>query len=343
MKTTKTKDLRSSTMRFLIDNKAMLLALLALIAASVISPTFFSFQNLRNVIRQNTTYFVLAFGFTCVLSSGNIDLSVGSMLTFLCCVCAKIMMGTDIGIFVGIMDVRMGLPLGVIIVLILLMGAFCGFMNGLIGKLIKMPMFIVTLATGQLYKGICYMISKNTPIINIRAGIKFMAQGYVFKEIPVAILIMLFVMLVVFIILNKTIFGRWAVAMGGNPETARVSGINTFWVTSGVYALMGVCCAVAALVLTGRAGSAQPTAGDGMEMDAIAAVVIGGTAMSGGQAKVGGTFFGVMLIGLLTNVFNLLGMDTNFQYLLKGLLILLAVTIDSAASSYFNNQLRKSV
>ena len=313
MKTTKTKDLRSSTMRFLIDNKAMLLALLALIAASVISPTFFSFQNLRNVIRQNTTYFVLAFGFTCVLSS------------------------------VGIMDVRMGLPLGVIIVLILLMGAFCGFMNGLIGKLIKMPMFIVTLATGQLYKGICYMISKNTPIINIRAGIKFMAQGYVFKEIPVAILIMLFVMLVVFIILNKTIFGRWAVAMGGNPETARVSGINTFWVTSGVYALMGVCCAVAALVLTGRAGSAQPTAGDGMEMDAIAAVVIGGTAMSGGKAKVGGTFFGVMLIGLLTNVFNLLGMDTNFQYLLKGLLILLAVTIDSAASSYFNNQLRKSV
>ena len=154
---------------------------------------------------------------------------------------------------------------------------------------------------------------------------------------------MLFVMLVVFIILNKTIFGRWAVAMGGNPETARVSGINTFWVTSGVYALMGVCCAVAALVLTGRAGSAQPTAGDGMEMDAIAAVVIGGTAMSGGKAKVGGTFFGVMLIGLLTNVFNLLGMDTNFQYLLKGLLILLAVTIDSAASSYFNNQLRKSV
>lgn len=192
MKTTKTKDLRSSTMRFLIDNKAMLLALLALIAASVISPTFFSFQNLRNVIRQNTTYFVLAFGFTCVLSSGNIDLSVGLMTGML-------------GIFVGIMDVRMGLPLGVIIVLILLMGAFCGFMNGLIGKLIKMPMFIVTLATGQLYKGICYMISKNTPIINIRAGIKFMAQGYVFKEIPVAILIMLFVMLVVFIILNKTI------------------------------------------------------------------------------------------------------------------------------------------
>ena len=269
MKTTKTKDLRSSTMRFLIDNKAMLLALLALIAASVISPTFFSFQNLRNVIRQNTTYFVLAFGFTCVLSSGNIDLSVGLMTGML-------------GIFVGIMDIRMGLPLGVIIVLILLMGAFCGFMNGLIGKLIKMPMFIVTLATGQLYKGICYMISKNTPIINIRAGIKFMAQGYVFKEIPVAILIMLFVMLVVFIILNKTIFGRWAVAMGGNPETARVSGINTFWVTSGVYALMGVCCAVAALVLTGRAGSAQPTAGDGMEMDAIAAVVIGGTAMRGG-------------------------------------------------------------
>ena len=304
MKTTKTKDLRSSTMRFLIDNKAMLLALLALIAASVISPTFFSFQNLRNVIRQNTTYFVLAFGFTCVLSSGNIDLSVGLMTGML-------------GIFVGIMDVRMGLPLGVIIVLILLMGAFCGFMNGLIGKLIKMPMFIVTLATGQLYKGICYMISKNTPIINIRAGIKFMAQGYVFKEIPVAILIML----------NKTIFGRWAVAMGGNPETARVSGINTFWVTSGVYALMGVCCAVAALVLTGRAGSAQPTAGDGMEMDAIAAVIIGGTSMSGGRGSVIGSVLGMLILAVMNNLLNLIGVPPFLREAFKGIIVIGAVLL----------------
>lgn len=330
MKKLKVKSVQSGLMRFLINNKAMLLALIALLVASVISPTFFSFQNLRNILRQNTTYFVLAFGFTCVLSSGNIDLSVGYMTGML-------------GIFIGLLDTKAGLPTGVIILLILIIGGICGFLNGWIGQAIKMPMFIVTLAMGQVYKGICYMISQNTPIIGIRKAVKFLAQGYVLKYIPFAILITVFVMTVIYVILNKTIFGRWAVAVGGNAETARVSGINTFWVTTGVYALMGACCAIAALVLTGRAGSAQPTAGDGMEMDAIAAVVIGGTAMNGGTAKVGGTFWGVILIGLLTNVFNLLGMDTNFQYLLKGLLILLAVTIDSAASAYFDNQLKKNV
>lgn len=321
---------RNKMMRFLINNKAMLLAALALMIASVISPAFFSFQNLRNVLRQNTTYFVLAAGFTCVISSGNIDLSAGLMTGM-------------IGIFVGLLDTKANLPTPLIIIIAILIGAGCGFLNGFIGRLIRMPMFIVTLATGQVYKGICYMVSRNTPITGIRSSIKFLAQGYVLKQIPFAILITGIVMITIYIILNKSIFGRWAVAMGGNPETARVSGINTFWVTTGVYALLGACCAVAALVLAGRAGSAQPTAGDGMEMDAIAAVVIGGTAMSGGTAKVGGTFFGVILIGLLTNVFNLLGMDTNFQYLLKGLMILLAVTIDSAASSYFANQLKKNV
>ena len=326
----KNKSIKNRLMRFLINNKAMLLAIIALIVASTISPAFFSFKNLRNVLRQNTTYFVLAAGFTCVICSGNIDLSVGLMTGML-------------GIFVGLLDTALHLPTFFIILITILIGAFCGFLNGYIGKLIRMPMFIVTLATGQMYKGICYMVSKNKPITGIRDSIKFLAQGYVLKEIPVAIIITTIVMITVYIILNKSIFGRWAVAMGGNPETARVSGINTFWVTTGVYAMLGACCAVAALVLTGRAGSAQPTAGDGMEMDAIAAVVIGGTAMSGGTAKVGGAFFGVILIGLLTNVFNLLGMDTNFQYLLKGLLILLAVTIDSAASAYFANQLRKNV
>lgn len=326
----KKSNFKNTLIRLLIENKALLLAVLAITIASFISPHFFTYRNLRNVIRQNATYCILAFGYTCVFSSGNIDLSVGLMTGM-------------IGIFIGLMDVSLGWPLIVIILLALIIGALCGSLNGLIGNIIKMPMFIVTLATGQLYKGICYMVSKNAPIIGIRESIKYLAQGYLFGQIPVAVVLMLIVMIIVFIVLNKTIFGRWAIAIGGNKEAARVSGINTFWVTVGVYAMLGICCAVAALILTGRTGSAQPTAGDGMEMDAIAAVVIGGTAMSGGKAKVIGSFYGVILVGVLTNIFNLLGMDTNFQYALKGILILTAVTIDHATQVYFDNQLKKNL
>ena len=322
--------LGTSLTTFLLNNKSMMLVMLAMVAAACVSPVFLTYANIRNILRQNATYCILAFGYTCVLSSGNIDLSVG-YLTGL------------VGILIGFMDTMTSLPLGLVILFALLIGGSLGFVNGIIGRTTKLPMFIVTLATGQIFKGVCYVISHNTPVIGISGGIKYLAQGYLFGEIPMAILIMLVFMVVIAVFLSKTIYGRWAVSMGGNQETARVSGVNTFWITILVYVVLGICCAAAALLLTGRSGSAQPTAGDGMEMDAIAAVVIGGTAMAGGKANVLGTFFGVILIGLLTNIFNLLGLDTNLQYVLKGTLILIAVMLDRFSESYFTNQLRKNV
>lgn len=327
---TQNKTLKTKMITFLLNNKSMLLVLIAIIIAACVSPHFLTYQNIRNVLRQNATYCILGFGFTCIMASGNIDLSVGYLTGLL-------------GIIIGFLDTLTNLPLPVIIIIAMVIGAALSFMNAVIGTTTNIQMFIVTLATGQIFKGVCYVISHNSPITGLSEGIRTMAQGYLFGQIPIAVVIMLIFMVGIWIFISKTIYGRWAVALGGNREAARVSGINNFKVTSLVYIISGICCTFAALILAGRSGSAQPTAGDGMEMDCIAAVVIGGTAMSGGKANVTGTFFGVILVGLLTNIFNLLGLDTNLQYVLKGVLILIAVLLDRVSEQYFTKQLKTNL
>lgn len=322
--------IKTKLITFLLNNKSMLLVIIAIIVAACVSPHFLTYQNIRNILRQNATYCILGFGFTCIMASGNIDLSVGYLTGLL-------------GIIIGYLDTLTTLPLPVIILIAMVIGAGLSFVNAFIGTVTHIQMFIVTLATGQIFKGICYVISDNSPVIGLSEGIRTMAQGYLFGQIPVAVIIMAVFMVLIWLFISKTIYGRWAVAMGGNKEASRVSGINTFWVTVLVYVILGICCTFAALILAGRSGSAQPTAGDGMEMDCIAAVVIGGTAMSGGKANVAGTFFGVILVGLLTNIFNLLGLDTNLQYVLKGVLILVAVMLDRLSEQYFTRQLKTNV
>ncbi len=314
---------------FVLNNKALLLMLIMFLVCSMISPYFMTFSNIRNVLRQISTSCVLAFGYTCIFSSANIDLSVGYYVGLL-------------GVLSALLDTRTSLPFALIVVITVVVGIFCGMLNAAIGLVIKLPMFIVTLSMGQIYKGVCYVISNNSPVSGISESFKFLGQGYI-GFIPFPVLVMAVFGLIVYILLNKTIFGRQAIASGGNKVTARLAGININKTTLLVYLISGIGCAVTALMLTGRAASAQVTAGQGMEMDAIAAVVIGGTPMKGGKAKVVGTFFGVLLIGLLSNVLNLLGIDSNYQYILKGVMILIAMTLDKVSETYFNNQLKKAV
>jgi len=323
------KHTKNEIANFLLNNKALLLLFMALITCTAISEHFLSLNNIRNVLRQNAASCILGLGFTCILSAGNIDLSVGYMTGML-------------GVIAALIDTRTSIPFGITVLIVLGAGVFCGFVNGLIGMTIKMPMFIITLATGQFFRGVCYVISNNTPVTGVSDSMKFLGQGYV-GVVPVPVILMVISGVAIYIILNKSIVGRWAVAMGGNAEAARISGINISRITIVVYVLLGLCCSLASLILTGRAVSAQPTAGAGMEMDAIAAVVIGGTSMSGGKAKVIGTFFGVMLVGVLNNVLNLLGIDSNYQYMVKAIMIIVAVTLDSCAQKYFDNQLKKAV
>jgi ribose/xylose/arabinose/galactoside ABC-type transport system permease subunit len=311
----------------LIDNIALVILIVLCVVGTIATKGLFvSPTNLRNVVRQICVSSIIGIGFTCVIASGNLDLSVGTMLGMLGVIIALISK-TALG-FWGALGIG------------LCIGAACGGLNGIIGVKLRLPLFIVTLATGQVFKGICYLLSNTSPISGLPAIFKTIGQGH-WGPVPIPVYIMMFVGLIVYVLLNKTIFGRHAIATGGNREAARTSGINVGRTTILVYTLMGICNVVAAVIMTGRAASAQPAAGQGMEMDAIAAVVIGGTPLSGGYGKIVGTMIGCLIVGVIANVLNLIGMDSNWQLIAKGFMILCAVGLDVLTTLYVNAQMRR--
>lgn len=317
--------LRSGSMDLVLNNKTIIILALLCIVAALISPAFFTANNLINVIRQICASAVMGIGFTFIIASGNLDLSVGTMLGML-------------GVIMALVS-KTAVPFWLTLLIGIACGMLCGFLNGYVGVKFKLPLFIVTLATGQVYKGACYLMSNTSPISGLPQAFKVIGQGY-WGPIPVPIYIMAAVAVIFFIILNRTAFGRHAIATGGNREAARVSGINVNKTTIYVYMLMGICTAIAAMIMTGRAASAQPAAGQGMEMDAIAAVVIGGTPLHGGSGKVVGTLIGCLIVGVISNALNLAGVDSNWQLVAKGLLIIFAVMIDVLSARYFEKKLK---
>jgi len=311
---------------FALNNKAIVILILLSIIVSFTTPAFLTSRNLLNVVRQICASAILGIGYTLIISSANLDLSVGYMLGML-------------GVIMGLLS-RANVSFPLVLLVGAVCGALCGFINGFVGVKFKLPLFIVTLATGQIYKGICYLLSNTSPVNGLQDQFKVLGQGYL-GPIPIPIYIMAFVMVTLYILLNKTRFGRHAIATGGNSEAARISGINTASVTIRVYMIMGVCTSIAAMIMTGRAFSAQPTAGQGMEMDAIAAVVIGGTSLSGGSGHIVGTVIGCLIVGVINNMLNLNAVDSNWQLIAKGLLILGAVLLDVTSTRYFTKKLKK--
>jgi ribose transport system permease protein len=204
----------------------------------------------------------------------------------------------------------------------------------------RLPPFIVTLATMSVFKGINYIVSDTTPVNNIADYMLVPGQGS-FMGVPILIWIMAVVTVIMWVLINKTLFGRQAIAMGGNSEAAKVSGVNTKLVNIGVFVTISLCAFVASVMITGRASSAQPAAGQGMEMDAIAASVIGGTPMTGGDAKITGTLLGALIVGVINNGLNLMNVNTNVQLVVKGALILFAVILDAQSAQFFKNSLIK--
>lgn len=326
MKSRKIK-ISSETVYFLLNNKAIFIFLLLFMISCFISPVFLSTRNLLNVVRQICVSAIVGIGFTTVIASGNLDLSVGDMISLL-------------GAIMALLS-RSGLPFLLVVPLGMTIGAGLGFLNGIIGVSIGLPLFIVTLATGQIFGGITNLISHNSAVTGISPEFKALGQGY-FLGIPAPVYVLLAVGIAIYLILNKTAFGRRIVAIGGNKEAAYVSGVNTKKVTVGVYMLMGVCASVAAIVLTGRANSAQPSAGAGMALDAVAAVVIGGTALSGGSGKIVGTIIGCLIVGTINNMLNLMAVDSNWQSVAKGLLIVLAVSLDVFSNYFFKKRMERA-
>ncbi len=278
------------------------------------SSSFLTPKNLFNILRQISTNMLLACGMTMVIILGGIDLSVGSIIALS-------------GVISAGCVARYGLPIPVALLVGVLIGLVIGSVNGGIIAFTTIPPFIVTLATMNVARGLAKVYTGGSPVRVVTKEWQFLGAGYI-GPVPVPVIIMIVVVIITAFIMNRTKMGRHIYAVGGNAQAAVFSGIKVSKVKFFVHAFSGVMAGLAGIILASRMYSGQPTAGEGAEMDAIAAVVVGGTSMSGGSGKIGGTVIGALIIGILNNGLNLLNVNSFWQDVVKGIVILLAVLID---------------
>ncbi|MGF6351718.1 ABC transporter permease [Variovorax sp. W2I14] len=303
-----------------------LLAFASLIALMVFfsfaSPQFLQTDNLVSILQSTAVNGVLAIACTFVIITAGIDLSVGTLMTF----CA---------VMAGVVLTYMGMPLGLGIAAAIFFGALAGFVSGVLIAKLKIPPFIATLGMMMLLKGLSLVISGTKPIyFNDTPGFTAISQDSLIGDlipslpIPNAVLILFLVAVAASILLNRTILGRYTFALGSNEEAVRLSGVNTdFWKVV-VYTVSGGICGIAGLLIASRLNSAQPALGQGYELDAIAAVVIGGTSLSGGTGTIVGTIIGAFIMSVLTNGLRILSVAQEWQTVITGVIIILAVYAD---------------
>lgn len=288
---------------------------LIVIVITILNPSFMTTDNILNILRQVSISALIAFGMTFVILTGGIDLSVGSTLALTGAVAATMLAS--------------GIDPVLTILAALLLGAILGAVNGVIIAKGKVAPFIATLATMTIYRGLTLVYTDGRPVSDLGNEITFqmLGKGYFFG-IPVPVCTMILAFIALYVIMHKTTFGRRVYAVGGNEAASKLSGINVDRVKIAVYSLTGILAALSALILTSRLNSAQPTAGTSYELDAIAAVVLGGTSLTGGKGWIFGTLVGALIIGVLNNGLNLIGVSSFFQQVVKGIVILIAVLID---------------
>jgi ribose transport system permease protein len=312
--------MNSAKVKSLVREMGPLIGLIILfVVIAILNDSFIDPANLKNLLRQVSINALIAFVMTFVILTGGIDLSVGSILALSSALMASLIvkgMNPEFAIFVSA-----------------LIGTGLGLVNGIIISFGKVAPFIGTLATMTIYRGSTLVFTNGNPISNLTTDKTFMAfgQGY-FADIPVPAIVMLIVFAILYVILNKTPLGRHTFAVGGNEKVAFISGIKINRIKMFVYALNGCLCAIAGAILTSRLNSAQPTAGTGYELDAIAAVVLGGTSLAGGKGRIVGTLIGALIIGTLNNGLNILNVSSFYQQVVKGIVILLAVLMDRKKS-----------
>lgn len=306
--------LRIAAIGNLLRRFGIVLAFALLMAVlSLLSPSFLTVSNLLNIARQVSINAILAAGMTFVILTAGIDLSVGSVLAYAGAIMAGLLAG--------------GTPLVVSIGAGLAVGALLGLVNGAVVTKGKVQPFIATLAMLTIARGATLVYTDGRPITGLPDAFVWLGAGDV-GRVPVPVIIMALVFLAAHLILARTVLGRYVYAIGGNEEAARLSGVNVIFYKALVYAISGVLSAVSAVILTARLNSAQPTAGAGYELDAIAAVVLGGTTLAGGEGSIGGTLLGAFIIGVINNGLNLLNVNPFYQQVVKGVVILLAVLLD---------------
>ncbi|MGI6153220.1 MAG: ABC transporter permease [Christensenellaceae bacterium] len=306
---------KNGFVKYITDNLGKLIALAVLcVIFSIASEQFLKEKNLINILRQISINAIIAFGMTAVLLIGGIDLSVGSVAA-LCGCTAVVIISAGMPVFVGVLGA-------------VLLGCLVGLANGLIISKSKLPPFIVTLGMMTIARGFAYIYSDGRPTPIKNEWFDQIGNAYVFNIIPTPVVIMVVVLIFMSVLLNKTRFGRNIYAIGGNTECALFSGIRVERTQIGVYMINGSLTAIAGLILTSRLGSGQPMVGEGYELDAIAAAILGGTSFSGGIGRIGGTIIGALILGVLSNGLNLLQVSYYWQLVAKGAIIIVAVYVD---------------
>lgn len=297
------------------DKLGILIGLAVLcILLAIFTDSFMASRNILNVLRQMSTNVFLACGMTMVIILGGIDLSVGSVIAVSACLCAGLITNN-------------GIPSAVAIPLAMGAGTLVGVFNGLVVSRTTIPPFIVTLATMNIGRGFVKIYTQNKTIMVDDDLFGFIGTGYIWS-IPAPVIFMMISIAVTGCLLAFTKFGRHIYAVGGNKQAAVYTGINASKITFVVYILAALFASFAGIISASRTFSGQFNVGEGTEMDAIAAVILGGTSMSGGVGTISGTIIGCCIIAVLSNGMNLLGIDSSWQFIVQGIIILIAVMID---------------
>lgn len=307
-------------MKTFAKENTMLFFLIALFVLSLIFvPRFATVGNLKNVLIQISINALIATGMTFVILSDGIDLSVGSVAALAGIAgAALIKMMPDAGIFLSII---------VILATSIVVGGICGFINGFCIAKLNVPPFIATLAMMNVARGLAYVFTNAKPIFGLPESFGWVGLRSL-GPIPVTIILMILVLVFAYVILSQTCFGRYVYAVGSNKEVAKLSGINITKIKFSVYIICGMLAALAGVVLASKLQNGQATAATGYELNAIAAVAMGGTSMSGGRGGMIQTVFGLFVIGIINNALSLLGVSSYWQTIAMGVIILIAVVID---------------
>ena len=301
----------------IVQNSRQFGTLIGLVVVTLVfttlSPYFLTVSNLLNIAEQTSINAIIAVGMTFVIIAAGIDLSVGSIVALSGVVLAGMLHG--------------GQPAPVAILIGLCVGVVCGLTNGIFISYGRLPAFIATLGMMSVARGAALFYTDGRPISGFTTEFRFLATGGI-ASIPAPVIVMVIVYVIAYFILNRTKLGRYTYAIGGNEEAAMLAGINTKLIKTTIYALCGFLSALAAVILSARLNSAQPIAGMMYELDAIAAVVIGGTSLMGGEGKISGTLIGAFIMGILRNGLNLIGLSSFTQQIVIGSVIILAVLVD---------------
>lgn len=301
----------------LVKYRSLIGLILLIAVVSILSPSFLSTKNIFNILRQTSVNAIIAAGMTFVILTGGIDLSVGSILAISGAFCGSLLAS--------------GQSIVVAIIAALLVGAVVGFLNGFIIAKGKLQPFIATLATMTILRGLTLVFTDGKPITlgSSELAVNFgKIGGGSILGIPTPAIIMILIFAICAYILSNTKIGRYTYALGSNEEATKLSGLNTDKIKIWVYTISGILSAIAGIIITSRLYSAGPSAGTGYELDAIAAVVLGGTKLAGGKGKIGATIIGALIIGVLSNALNILDVSSYYQMMVKGVVILIAVLLD---------------